>query len=152
MPLNLLPVAVGSLILVAGGVIMTCRGLTRLRAARESEAWPQVFGKIRTVRMVYRQLGRNVRPVAAVTYEYTVSGETYAGNRVNTGGSATGVQASRVARTYVPRQRVRIAYDPDDPARSVLEPGLYPDITRQLLLGPVVVLAGVLIFIVQARA
>jgi hypothetical protein len=57
-------------------------------------------------------------------YEYTVNGRQYVGTQVNAVGFASHRAARRAAARYPEGQVVDVWYQPSDPSRAVLEPGV----------------------------
>jgi len=64
------------------------------------------------------------RTTPLLRYEYTVNGRCFVGTRVNTVGLASNRAARRAAARYPEGKEVEVWYDPRDPSRAVLEPGI----------------------------
>lgn len=121
-------ILVGGLMLV-GGYFLTYRIGKPLRdRAAASTAWPATEGWItasRVERVKQRGEGKETY-TADITYEYSVDGRNFEGDRVWFGDdySASDASAFRAAvGRYPVGSAVKVHYDPAEPAESVLEPG-----------------------------
>ena len=125
-----------------------------LRLALMSRRWPQAPGEVRYATVTtFRKGGaspalRDVEPI--ITVEYMVAGECYVTSRVRWTGVAV-TQAVRTLHRYPPGSTVSVAYDPRDPRRAVLEPGLTFEGLMQVGTGVVAALAGLLWLVIAAR-
>lgn len=134
------------MLFLAGAVVMLLiLGISIWRAIG-SEGWPRTVGQI----MGAEVIGGGDGGTAHVSYRYEVKGRGYQGSRVRFGGMRQGWTAAtwdvadyRVGRT------VNVAYDPSDPERSVLEPGVHRDLVMSFVAA--VVLFGVGVFQVLNR-
>lgn len=113
-------------LLVAVGAGMVHTAWTGTTDARDSEAWPTVSGSVieSYVDIDEKSDGADsYDPV--VRYTYSVDDEDFEGSRVAFGqhdaGDRGGVE--RTVARYPVGEPVDVAYDPEDPGRSVLEPG-----------------------------
>ncbi len=111
---------------------------TELRLATASVDWPRVQGVIMLSGAEPTRIPRNKGSVpgfeARVLYTYDVRGTPYQGERLRFGGQPD-TERETVARAiapYPPGTKVDVAFDPADPAQSVLEPGHVEDCARQL--------------------
>jgi hypothetical protein len=110
-------------------------GETALNAWRglRAENWPVAPGRVCEATDDYHSSHASDLPsghAVTIRYEYAVNGQRHIGERIAffEGGLFTrllgqGERDALVAR-YVPGQDVTVHYDPDDPARAVLEPGV----------------------------
>ena len=112
-------------LLVGAGV--SYYGWTILRSARASASWPSVTGQVTRAYVDYStdaEGADSYQPV--LVYAYTVADQTFGGSRIKFGENSYG--SERPARAIVDRYpagtRVAVYYDPADPERSVLEPGV----------------------------
>jgi hypothetical protein len=139
------------LVLLAIGVFMGIWAGSRLAKERASLDWETVEGVIvdsdvsRSMIQTRRRRGTRRRDSYKVTvrYEYTVDGKTYTGNRIGFGGSPTRSSRSRASSLrsseYAEGTTVTVHYDPKNPEKSVLYPGV--SMLSYILLGVAVVLA-----------
>ncbi|MFL5345297.1 MAG: DUF3592 domain-containing protein [Hyalangium sp.] len=139
-------------VLAAVGVGLLVAGLRDAWRAARTQRWPTASGTVVSAEELQhrRELpaeaggGSRIHYEARVHYEYLV-GRVHIGSTVirlgpTESSSEAGVQ-STLAR-YLPGQQVRVAYNPQDPTESVLEPGLHPlDFTRSVVGGVLLVLA-----------
>ena len=93
----------------------------------ESASWPTAPAVITESRVSVEPGADSTTYSADIAYRYTVDGAPYEGDRVRltlTQSTSDSSDARRVVDRYPAGAEVRVAYDPDDPATSVLEPGL----------------------------
>ena len=124
---DLSAVVMGAVLILAGlGLVAFMR--RRHALVRASQAWPAVPGTV--LESAVRRYGRSVetrwRYYPAVRYRYEVEGRAYTGRRLyfDEMAWASRSSAARLAHKYPPGATVTVRYDPDDPARALLEPGL----------------------------
>lgn len=149
--MNLLFIAV-ALLFVVGGIFSIAPSLRNIRLARASLAWPTAPGRVTAteIQEYYNSSGRNCTP--CIAFEYEVGGRILQGDALRIGVTPSGsnLYAQSVTEKYPVGTAVRVAYDPADPSRAVLEPG--PRL--ELYLAPfgaiLVVAAGVALFVYQA--
>ncbi|HVM81103.1 MAG TPA: DUF3592 domain-containing protein [Stellaceae bacterium] len=107
------------------GLIALPIGIYGRRRARREQAWPTVKATVRTAAIASAPGSEGRRFIPKLTYEYTVAGKTYAGDRV--GYTQYRDFSEAYARDYLAKHAVgsavEVHYDPADPARSILEPG-----------------------------
>ena len=124
---------VAPLVFLAVGCCSVYGGVSLNDAGREPESWPTTQGTI-LVSHVYSYIDYNVtdeydlettfyRPV--VHYEYEVAGARLVGKAVNVYSTASTYPsvADEVVARYPLGTTATVYYQPDDPSRSVLEPG-----------------------------
>ncbi len=111
-----------SLLFFFAGVGFTFMGLTDIWRAARSAYWPTAAATI--TRSTIAPSGDAFTP--HIEYQYVVDGVPFCSTRIQPCSQAAG--SYRFARTIASRypvgQAVTIAYDPSDPVRSALEPGL----------------------------
>lgn len=102
--------------------MMTQDRVGEIRRGADSADWPSVQGEVLRSSVMRggggTRGGRRWRLVFA--YRYEVAGTTYEGRRV----AFTAIKIRRVPDTFPQGATVLVRYDPDDPAVSVLEPGV----------------------------
>lgn len=120
---------VGSLMLVSGYFLADRIGKPMRAQAAASVSWPTTEGQI-TVSRVEKNEARKggATYTAVITYQYSLDGQTFEGDRVWFGDdysvSNAFASAFRAAvRRYPVGKAVKVHYDPDEPGDSVLEPG-----------------------------
>ena len=90
--------------------------------ARESAGWPQTDGRIVRSKVIPAREGDRLE----IEYAYEVAGVPYTARRIYFGDHLT-LSSRNDAGTYATRypvgNPVSLAYDPEDPADAVLEPG-----------------------------
>jgi hypothetical protein len=120
----------GSLMLVGGYFLADRIGKPMRAQAAASVAWPTTEGQI-TVSRVERtnRAGKGkANYTAVITYQYSLDGKTFEGDRVWFGdGYLASHELASAFRAAVHRypvgKAVNVHYDPAEPAESVLEPG-----------------------------
>lgn len=119
---------IGGLMLVGGSFLTYRVGKPIRDRAAASTTWPTTDGRITgsKVERVKQGGDRKATFTADITYEYTLDGRTFEGDRVWFGDdySASDASAFRAAvGRYPVGKAVKVHYDPAEPAESVLEPG-----------------------------
>lgn len=106
--------------------------------------WPAAAGRILTADVRHRR-GRRGGYLPEVAYEYVVGDQTATGSRLTFGGRT--LLSERGARTALrgaePGVEVTVYYDPRQPHRSVLLPGVTVMDVGWLIVGLIVLAAGV---------
>jgi len=120
-------------VFAAVGVGMLVIGVIGLRQAAASRDWPTTQGVIvssavERVRRNDPDRGFTTTFHARISFNYSVGGEPYTGDRVGFGdyGSNTNHHARSVVRQYPVGSQVTVYYDPNRPQSSLLEPGVRP--------------------------
>ena len=124
---DLFAVIVGMVFVIVGiGLVAFMR--RRHALVRASQGWPTAPGTV--LESEVRRYGLSVetgrRYYPAVRYRYEVAGRSYVGKRLyfDEMAWASRSTAARLAGKYSPGATVTVRYDPHDPARALLEPGL----------------------------
>lgn len=86
-----------------------------------SESWPTVNGQATKVR--YETSGDSI--IAEITYTYNVDGVAYENDRIDFASMRESVEVTNLFKSRNVGSTVRVYYDPDDPATSVLVPGVH---------------------------
>ena len=136
-------------IFVAVGVLLLVTGYRDIDEARASADWPNVQGTIVSSAVDSRRSSTSQgRPKttfhAAVRYEYVVDGANLVGERVAIGDDSarSSSGAREVVDLYPAGSNVAVSYDPANPARSVLEPGVHGRAIKKPIIGVIFLLAG----------
>lgn len=112
--------------------------------ARASVDWPKVPG-----RMISGSIDHPLHQPRNYTlqfrYEFTVDGKRHEGTRINAGDVMDTSRFAELQERYAAGRVVSVAYDPADPSRSVLEPGVTPG-HRFLFLAPPVIYGLAVLF------
>lgn len=139
-------------LLVWGGWLLTV-GVLAHQEGTAAESWPMVYGDVTEAWVTEGSVrnGRLWRPeyTPHVSYEYDVDGQRYEGERIRVlpVGYEDRWRAEGIALRYLNVEPAIIYYDPDDPARSMLEPGWsWGDSFVRLFVGAVVLALGGLFF------
>ena len=140
----------GGAILVLVGALLVWSGARAWRTRARVAAWRQVPGRI-----VHREVAPSARTKgtgppgtrfeALVTYTYEVAGTAYEGDRIYAAGWVTGTRPDR--QRFLDRlpDEVTVRHDPDAPAQSCLLVPPAGIVWVMLLLGVLVLGAGVLV-------
>jgi hypothetical protein len=135
-----------SLAALAGGVGLASYGVWVGWAGWRTARWPRVQGEIIQAFV----LNRPVRgeeggppPELALSYRYEIDGKTYFGERLRIGGNVIGDGPE--GGWYRKGGPAWVAYDPRDPRRCVLDPGMDEmAVARRLVPGAALVAIGAL--------
>lgn len=116
---------VGIFLLIGAG--LTYWGWNILQTARASEAWPAVDGIITASDVSHStdaEGGETYSP--EITYRYQVDTVSYENGTIKFGENAYSSrrEAEQIAAGYPVGRDVTVYYNPDQPDRSVLEPGV----------------------------
>lgn len=131
----------GGAILLAGSIFFFYKSVFTIYDGFDSHSWPSVDGEVVDARVESRRIPGSTREEYDHYFEYifSVDGKKYSSGRLNffsvSGDPSEGVEK------YEMGQKVQVYYDPNDPSRAVLEPGL-PGIFVWLALG-----FGIILFI-----
>ncbi|MEK7560409.1 MAG: DUF3592 domain-containing protein [Patescibacteria group bacterium] len=112
---------------IVGALLTIFLGIPMATNAFESKGWPTVDGVI-TVSNFTTNQDRDDGSVtygASIAYDYTVNGAAHTGSTVHFGQYSTSDPSygRGIVSRYPVGKQVRVFYDPDDPAKSVLESG-----------------------------
>lgn len=120
-------------LLVACVATNTISGLSRSVA---SERWPRASAEV-VSSAVYRD-GSDVAPrwEPAISYRYYIGNNTFTSGTIRflMGPMYDRDEATQIAESYSVGSVVRVAYNPDNPRESVLQPGTPPGTLKQVLL------------------
>ena len=134
-----------SLMALAFGAFFLVYCFRQWRAGRASERWPETEGVITLSQLRHgRHSSRNNdwTVVATVGYEYEVGGKRYVSERVSFGALESDADRRTKVAMYGEGMRFPVYYDPADPRRAVLEPGVQSGVYKGLVIGAVCALVG----------
>ncbi len=140
------------------GLLFAIRPAVGLWRGDASRSWPATDGRIVSSDIKISRTIGYYTPSSSVylphiRYEYSAGGRTYTADRFAFGakGFTQRDEAERVVERYPVGERVLVHYDPRNPRRVVLEPGVNsrPAIKRVSGLGLLLVLIGVLLLLVR---
>ena len=117
--------AQGGAILLIGSAFFLYKSFFTVQDGFASRSWPSTQGTVMEARLEQvRSTGGTTseKTIAHFFYEYSVNGEQYSSSRLNFF-SISGDPVT-AAKNHEPGQAVIVYYDPDNPDKSVLEPGL----------------------------
>ena len=140
--------------LLAGGGILFA-GLKQVVHADASSGWPSVAGEVRAASVEYETDSDGAGTYRAeVLYAYEIEGVQQLANRVAFGdfGSSDPGRAQRIVNRYPEGSAVTVHYDPDEPSRAVLEPGVHGSTWMLPGFGALFFTAGLLMAIFLPRA
>jgi hypothetical protein len=121
--------------IVAGivGIILLFSSASDLTRGYASKGWPTVLGEVVGTSTSRHRSGRGVfwrlyGYSARIQFRYIVNGVAYSGDRYRFGtpsvfGNGSVDDVRDLQELYPPGMPIRVAYKPNDPAVSVLEPG-----------------------------
>ncbi len=129
---NAILIAFGVIAIVIGAVLYIVQFRQGLRADN-SKKWPTASGTV-TSSALERLPGKKWRYRAAVQYAYRAGGTNYQASRIFWGGNEGWEKhMASVVATYPAGAKIRVFYDPNDPAEAVLDP-IQNTGSRQLVL------------------
>jgi hypothetical protein len=138
------------LILAAVGLFLFIRGLWVFRTSRASRSWPSVEGHVVGATVERRvdsdEDGTTTRYTPHTVYSYSVLGDQYTGDKVAIGStpSYASYRKAESKLVYEPGQQVTVYYDPQKPARAVLEAGASHGVWGSLITGAAFMIFGAL--------
>jgi hypothetical protein len=135
---------VGIAFAIVGVLLMQHFGRALYRG-RDSHKWRKADGYL------VGRLQQGDGSASVLTYTYSVHGVEYTSNRYDLAGSRVGAAASAAFADHAVGQHVTVWYDPAEPGRAVLVPGLQSSTYQRLLLGAAFLFCGVS-FLIAARA
>lgn len=141
---TLLLILLAVVFLVVGlGVLLW--GITGSQTAIASQQWPSVPGQVTASRVTSSTDSEGATLYGAeITYTYTINDRAFASTQVSFGDytSSDTDHAEDLTSRYPAERSVTVYYDPQNPARAVLEPGFAAGLLIPLGLGGVFSLAG----------
>lgn len=149
-----------AIFLVVGPLLLVNMGLQAIQAVHSS-SWPSVDGVV-TESRVDRATGRRGRKtdIPRITYRYSVDGVEHVGTRLFFGSQYSeswSAEAKWTAHTqeyiarYSPGIHLRVHYDPDHAATSVVEAGVTSALVLPIVLALVVTGGGVFTALLARR-
>jgi hypothetical protein len=130
------------------GIGMIVFGVSNIRTAKDSETWPSKEGVILKSKISVNTSDDGTTYGADVSYEFRVGDMKYKGDKVTISEVSTSnrSRAKKIVKRYRKGSEVPVFYDPNDPERNVLEPGLsggswlLPGIGLAFLIIPLIIL------------
>jgi hypothetical protein len=118
---NTVLIGLGAIAIAIGAVLYAVQLRQGLRADA-SKKWPRASGTV-TAAVVEKLPQHRWRYRAALQYSYRVGGKDYQSSRVFWGGNeGREKHMASVVETYPAGGKVRVFYDPKNPAEAVLDP------------------------------
>jgi hypothetical protein len=113
-----------AVLFTTAGLAMTATWLTAVIRGHLSASWPVTVGRVHESHIAAALARFPYIYTPDVRYEYVVDGKRYEGATVSYTACYTSPSALDASQGFVPGHSVRIHYDPRDPSRSVLCPGV----------------------------
>jgi len=113
-----------------------------LSRGRSSHGWRRTDGYI-VGRGAVGTLQRLEASATVPTYTYSVHGVEYTSDRYDIAGNETGSGVEEAFAEHAVGQRVTVWYDPADPGRAVLVPGMQSSTYQRMLTGVALLVVGV---------
>jgi Protein of unknown function (DUF3592) len=137
------------------GAFFVAHGIQERLKGKESLSWPTTRGVIIEAEVHRSEGNSKSRPTYSprVQYSYAVDGTEYMGKRIRFAaiGSGDRSEAAAVVKKYAPSTSVEVAYKPDKPSESVLEPGQFGRSFGLILAGFVFMGFGIPVIIYQKQ-
>ncbi len=137
---------IGGILLLLIGIPLLIGAVVNLVHATASTSWPAVAGVVDRSEVVETSGRRGKRSYKAeINYSYTVDGRRHRGNKLTFLESSwsSPARAAQVQAQYPVGAVVDVYYDPQNPARTVLEPGVNINDWAVLVAGLVCLAAGI---------
>ncbi len=100
-------------------------GIYKYNIGKESESWPKVSGEVTSSTLSRTTSDGKTKYAPSVKYNFKVDGADYTGNEISLVTSySKKTKADAVLDKYPSGKKVDVYYDPVDPSRSILEPGM----------------------------
>jgi hypothetical protein len=126
---------VWAILFLAVGIAITAFGVYRLRIVRASAKWPTVTATVVSSDVETRHRSgdatgmrteRGFEYLPRIAYEYSVDGVRHQSDRITFDDLRfdNHITAKAIADRYASGSEVSVYYDPEQPGRAVLEPGL----------------------------
>jgi hypothetical protein len=133
--------------LILVGAIWLLWSLYSLRKGGKSENWNRTTGIITksVITDLSIQKGHGTCPI--IHYEYSLDGRTYKSDRVTWGNvhsSCARSASAKVTDKYKEGKEVKVYYNPDNIAESVLEPGALQGTMLSLVVSCIPIIAGII--------
>ena len=118
-----------SFLFFAFGIWAIATGTFKAVEGMKAYTWPVAHGRIISAKVKEIKTSQNIKIARLcfyVNYLYEVDGKFLEGNRVNVGWKCFGSEAKieELSRKYLPGREVAVHYNPSNPSRAVLEPGI----------------------------
>jgi hypothetical protein len=148
-----LPIVLGTVILVTGGVLLTLNSRRSKRSGDiETEDWQIAGGKILAAHLGEHEVtpadksgGAGITYEPVVEYVYAVNNVEFHGSKVFPGGDSDfgQVEAKSIIDKYPLNSYAPVRYDPENPANSSLEAHSPHDTHRLLVAGQTLIALGI---------
>jgi len=147
--MNSRSVAFASWCLLGIGAVAICLTAYDLWFGAASKAWPSVPGVVEASgvqRLGNLENGSKTKYRALIRYRYTVHNQMLTGNRIGYWDYSypNRSDAQAIIGRYPPKRPVTVYYQPGNPARCVLEPGVHLTEWFVILFGAVFFSGGIL--------
>jgi len=141
------------LVLLGFAVVLGGFGGFKYKIGKESTSWPTVSGKVTYSHAETTRKDKRNQYRPAVKYSYTVDGRGYVGARIT---ASDQIQknissAKDILRKYPVGAQVVVHYDPGDPGRAVLVPGLPGNVYVMLAAAAACIVLAVLVGVSALR-
>jgi hypothetical protein len=137
------PESVPAIAAVAVGTYFTSSFTRDLYLALQSKQWPRTRGRVLVTDIDVGVSTRYQDNSALVAYEYEVHGVKYRSKRIDYAGRGAGRSALKFFRQYSEGQVVDVLYDPAEPSRAILLPGITSGNIFRLLCALLITVFGV---------
>ena len=119
-----------TVVFLVTGVVCAIASVAALLLQEETRGWSEGVAVVKQTGVVHRSGTEGSKTAhlyePEILYEYVVAGQAHQGRRiaiVSGGGHGSEAEAARVLEAYPVGAEVPVFYDPEKPARAVLEPG-----------------------------
>jgi hypothetical protein len=142
-------------LLVLGSLVMAAFGIHALILGLQTQTWPSAEGVILQSSAEHGSSARTSSEYYLnVQYRYSVGDQSYTGDNVTPGVSATLSEAEAndlISGRYAAGRPVPVYYDPQNPANAVLQPGIAGDAWLMIVVSVICAAGGGFLLRVTSR-
>ncbi len=128
------------LLFVGFGAVLIVIGVTSYRKTKITETWPSTQGTISATNIRRYNDEGTIRFAPEIDYAYTVAGKSYKSSGIRAEVFVSFLdedEAKRFLRNYAAGTEVPVFYDPENPAKAVLQPISAPVLHMVTIMGAI---------------
>ncbi len=133
-------------IFLLAGILLSFFTINWVTDGLESKNWPAVEGTIISSEFISSRNSEDKPSYSAeIIYEYFINSEKYLSNSITSGSqssSSSPRSAQGLVNKYNEGEKVKVYFNPEDPGKSLLEPGFHVTDALPFVFGIIFVLVG----------